>query len=175
LPAIRRRAPGAALVLVGGGPSRERLRRLARDVGVGADVVFSGSVSHPDLPAWYGVGDVFAMPCRSRLRGIDVEGLGMVFLEAAACGLPVVAGASGGSVDAVLDGETGLLVDGRSVEAVAAAVGGLLADPLYAAAMGERGRDWVDTAWSWTATVEAFAAMMQADEPAAPAQPFERE
>ena len=97
----RRRSRMRRLVLVGGGPSRDRLKRLAQDTGVADHVIFTGSVGHDDLPAWYGVGDVFAMPCRERLGGLDVEGLGMVFLEAAACGLPVVAGRSGGSVDAV--------------------------------------------------------------------------
>jgi phosphatidyl-myo-inositol dimannoside synthase len=156
LPAIRRRAPDAALVLVGGGPSRSRLTRLAAQVGVSEHVIFSGSVSHEDLPAWYAVGDVFAMPCRERLGGIDLEGLGMVFLEAAACGLPVVAGVSGGSVDAVVDGETGRLVDGRAVTDVAAAVSGLLRDPERARAMGERGRQWVTENWSWSATLSDF-------------------
>jgi phosphatidyl-myo-inositol dimannoside synthase len=159
LPEIRRRVPGAALVLVGGGPSRERLERLAANTGVGEHVRFSGSVEHAELPAWYCVGDVFAMPCRERLGGLDVEGLGMVFLEAAACGQPVVAGVSGGSVDAVLDRETGRLVDGESVAQIAAVTAGLLADPTAAAAMGARGREWVTQKWSWEATVSEFDAM----------------
>jgi phosphatidylinositol alpha-1,6-mannosyltransferase len=157
LPAIRRRVPEAALVLVGGGPIRDRLTDSARRLGVGDDVVITGSVEHEALPAWYGVGDVFAMPCRERLGGLDIEGLGMVFLEAAACGLPVVAGRSGGSVDAVRDGETGLLVDGGDVGSVADAVAALLADHARAAAMGERGRAWVREEWSWEATLAAFA------------------
>jgi phosphatidylinositol alpha-1,6-mannosyltransferase len=160
LPSMRRRIPGTALVLVGGGPSRERLQRLARQHGVSDHVIFSGSVDHAELPAWYGVGDVFAMPCRERLNGLDVEGLGIVFLEAAACGLPVVAGTSGGSVEAVRDRDNGRIVSGRDSEEVAAAVAGLLADPLGAAAMGERGRTWVSEDWSWEATMRAFAAIL---------------
>jgi phosphatidylinositol alpha-1,6-mannosyltransferase len=160
LPEVRRRVPGAALVLVGGGPSRSRLERLARQHGVPDDVVFTGSVDHAQLPAWYCVGDVFAMPCRERLGGLDVEGLGMVFLEAAACGLPVVAGRSGGSVDAVLDRETGRLVDGGSVEQVAAVLSGLLTDPAGSARMGARGREWVHKAWSWEATLRAFTSYL---------------
>jgi phosphatidylinositol alpha-1,6-mannosyltransferase len=155
LPAIRRRVPDAALVLVGGGPSRERLTRLAEGHGVVDDVVISGSVDHTALPAWYGVGDVFAMPCRERLGGLDVEGLGMVFLEAAACGLPVVAGRSGGSVDAVLDGVSGRLVT-DDVEMIGSAILELLEAPDQAAAMGGRGRDWVSKEWSWDATLRAF-------------------
>lgn len=161
LPAIRRRAAGATLVLVGGGPSGKRLRRLAREVGVSDHVVFRGSVDHADLPAWYGVGDVFAMPCRERLGGIDLEGLGMVFLEAAGCGLPVVAGVSGGSVDAVRPGETGYLVDGRAVGEIAAVVGDLLSDPARAAMMGERGRRWVGDAWSWPSTLADLTTMLE--------------
>lgn len=160
LPEIRRRAPDAALVLVGGGPSRSRLGRLAAEGGVSEHVVFSGSVSHSDLPGWYGVGDVFAMPCRERLGGLDLEGLGMVFLEAAACGLPVVAGISGGSVDAVLDGETGYLLDGEAVDRIAGVVADLLIERPRAAAMGARGREWVSTSWSWSSTVADFTELL---------------
>jgi phosphatidylinositol alpha-1,6-mannosyltransferase len=161
LPAIRRQVPDASLLLVGGGPSRSRLVRLAEAAGVASNVVVSGGARYEDLPRYYGAGDVFAMPCRERLGGLDVEGLGMVFLEAAACGLPVVAGRSGGSPDAVLDGESGVLVDGRSVADVAAAVAGLLSDPPRAAAMGERGRAWVSEAWSWDRTVADLTRMLE--------------
>ena len=151
LPLVQQAVPDAALLLVGGGPSRSRLEAMASSYGVASSVVFTGSVPWAELPAYYGCGDVFAMPCRTRLRGVDVEGLGIVFLEAAACGLPVVAGDSGGAPDAVRDGETGYVVDGRSVEAVAERVAALLADPAAARAMGERGRTWVAAEWSWEA------------------------
>jgi phosphatidylinositol alpha-1,6-mannosyltransferase len=163
LPQIRRRVDGTALLLVGGGPSRARLERLAADNGVADHVVFTGSVSHADLPSWYGVGDVFAMPVRERLGGLDVEGLGIVFLEAAACGLPLVAGRSGGSVEAVIDGETGLVVDGESVAEVADAVVSLLVDPVAAAQMGRRARAWVSEKWSWQATLRDFHAVLPAE------------
>jgi phosphatidylinositol alpha-1,6-mannosyltransferase len=119
-----------------------------------------GSVPHEDLPQWYAAGDVFAMPCRERLAGLDVEGLGMVFLEAAACGLPVVAGASGGSPDAVLAGRTGFVVDGGSVAEVAHCVAGLLADPDRVAALGRRGREWVLAQWTWERTVADLTGML---------------
>ena len=151
LPAIRRRVPGAALLLVGGGPDRARLERLARDAGVAEHVVLTGSVPWSDLPAHYDAGDVFAMPCRTRRGGLEVEGLGIVFLEAGATGLPVVAGDSGGSPDAVLAGETGEVVDGRDVAAVARSVAGYLADPVRSAATGARGRTWVQERWRWDA------------------------
>ncbi|MDQ1698292.1 MAG: phosphatidyl-myo-inositol dimannoside synthase [Frankiaceae bacterium] len=154
LPMIRESVPDAALLLVGGGPSRGDLERYVDRAGLRELVVLTGSVPAAELPSYYGAGDVFAMPCRSRLGGLDVEGLGMVYLEAAACGLPVVAGRSGGAPDAVRDGETGVVVDGRSVGEVAAAVTSLLADRERAGAIGARGRDWVEREWSWDRSVE---------------------
>jgi len=149
LPALRRRVPGTALLLVGGGAYRRDLERLAREVDVAEHVTFTGSVPWEELPAHYAAGDVFAMPCRSRLGGLEVEGLGIVYLEASAAGLPVVAGRSGGAPDAVLDGRTGCVVDGTDVDAVTAAVGNLLADPDRAASMGAAGRAWVELRWRW--------------------------
>jgi len=154
LPQIRRTVPDAALLLVGGGPDFPRLHRLAAEHGVADSVVLTGSVPWEELPAHYDAGDVFAMPCRTRRAGLEVEGLGIVFLEASATGLPVVAGRSGGSPDAVLDGETGHVVDGTSVPAVASAVAGLLADPVRARAMGQAGRAWVEREWRWDVLAE---------------------
>ena len=144
MPQIRRRVPDAALLIVGGGPYLQKLQAMAPD-----DVVFTGSVPWQELPAHYDAGDVFAMPCRTRRRGLEVEGLGIVSLEASATGLPVVAGRSGGSPDAVLEGESGYVVDGTSVTAVAEAVAGLLEDPARATAMGAAGRAWVEREWRW--------------------------
>ena len=148
-PRVLRSVPDAALLLVGGGPYRAGLERLAASLGVGGSVVFTGGVPWEELPACYDAGDVFAMPCRTRRRGLDVEGLGIVYLEASATGLPVVAGDSGGAPDAVLDGETGIVVPGRSVARVAEALAGLLADPARARAMGGKGRSWVEREWRW--------------------------
>jgi phosphatidyl-myo-inositol dimannoside synthase len=149
LPLIRRRVPGAALLVVGGGPDLARLRRLAAEHQVEREVVFTGAVPWPELPAHYAAGHVFAMPCRTRRAGLDVEGLGIVYLEASATGLPVVAGDSGGAPDAVLDGRTGYVLDGRSAGAVADRVAGLLADPDSARRMGRLGREWVEAEWRW--------------------------
>jgi len=149
LPAVRRRVSGAALLLVSGGPYRPKLERLAREQGVESDVVFTGSVPWAELPAHYAAGDVYAMPCRTRAAGLDVEGLGIVYLEASATGLPVVGGDSGGAPDAVREGETGYVVGGRDVEALAARLTGLLADPARARAMGAAGRAWVEQEWRW--------------------------
>lgn len=149
MPAIRAAVPGAALLVVGGGPDMPRLQRLAVENCVADHVRFTGSVPWQELPAHYAAGDVFAMPCRTRRGGMDLEALGIVFLEAAATGLPVVAGNSGGAPDAVLDGETGVVVDGRDVERVGSEVSALLADPRRAAAMGAKGRAWVEREWRW--------------------------
>ena len=149
LPAIRRRVDGAALVIVGGGPHLGALRRLARRCGVDTHVTFTGGVPFAELPAHHALGDVFAMPCRTRGGGLDVEGLGIVFLEAAAVGVAVVAGDSGGAPETVRHNTTGLVVDGRAVDQVAGAVGDLLADPDRAAAMGAAGRAWVTANWRW--------------------------
>lgn len=151
LPDIRRRVDGAALVIVGGGPHGEHLHRLAHEVGVTEHVVFTGGVPYAELPAHYAMADVFAMPCRTRGYGMDVEGLGIVFLEASASGVPVVAGRSGGAPETVRDGETGRLVDGRSHDEIVDAVGSILADPGLAARMGAAGRSWISQDWSWPA------------------------
>jgi phosphatidyl-myo-inositol dimannoside synthase len=112
-------------------------------------VLFTGPVGWDELPAYYDAGNIFAMPCRTRRAGLDVEGLGIVYLEASATGLPVVGGDSGGAPDAIVEGETGYVVPGRSVEAVAARISDLLADPAGAAAMGDKGQAWVEREWTW--------------------------
>ncbi len=150
MPHIRAAHPDAVLFLVGSGRDRARLQRLVQRAGVGEHVVMTGSAPTPDLPAYYAATDVFAMPCRTRKRGLDVEGLGMVYLEAAAAGKPVVAGNSGGAPEAVIDGETGYVVtDPRSPQAVAEPIIRLLSDADLAARLGQRGREWVCEQWTW--------------------------
>ena len=107
LPSIRRRVNGAALVIAGGGPYLAALRRLADRFDVGEHVTFTGGVPAADLPAYHAMADVFAMPCRTRGAGLDVEGLGIVFLEASAAGVPVIAGSSGGAPETVRHNKTG--------------------------------------------------------------------
>ncbi|MFN8072762.1 MAG: glycosyltransferase family 4 protein [Mycobacterium sp.] len=148
-PEIRHRVDGAALVIVGGGPYADSLHRLAAECGVERDVVFTGGVPNAELPGHHAMADVFAMPCRTRGGGLDVEGLGIVFLEASATGVAVVAGDSGGAPETVLDGETGRVVDGRSHSQIVDAVSGLLADPAAARRMGRAGREWIRRDWNW--------------------------
>ncbi|MEU6076840.1 glycosyltransferase family 4 protein [Micromonospora sp. NPDC047074] len=160
MPEIRRRVPDAALLVVGGGPYRATLEKLARQAGVERDVVLTGSVPSAELPAHYAAGDVYAMPCRTRNRGLDVEGLGIVYLEASATGLPVVAGDSGGAPDAVREGETGFVVNGRDVAQLADRVATLLADRDLARRFGAAGRAWVQQEWRWEAQAQRMAALL---------------
>jgi phosphatidylinositol alpha-1,6-mannosyltransferase len=160
--AIRRRVPDAALLLVGGGPHRSTVERLAREAGVERHVVLTGSVPWEELPMHYAAGDVYAMPCRTRGRGLDVEGLGIVYLEASATGLPVVAGDSGGAPDAVREGETGYVVGGRDVAAIADRVARLLADGSLASRMGAAGRAWVESEWRWDMQAERMRDLLEA-------------
>ncbi|SHG59558.1 phosphatidylinositol alpha-1,6-mannosyltransferase [Jatrophihabitans endophyticus] len=160
LPLVRREIPDAALLLVGGGPYRDRLVELAGRHGVAPDVVVTGAVAQAELPAHYAAGDVFAMPCRTRRLGMDVEGLGIVFLEASATGLPVVVGDSGGAPDAVRDGETGYVVDGRDEHAVADRLVTLLRDDALRARMGAAGRAWVERDWRWDVLAGRLRALL---------------
>ena len=149
-PSIRSRVPGARLLIVGRGPYEADLREQAARGGVAEDIVFAGGVPEDELAAHIVAGDVFAMPCRTRRRGLDVEGLGMVYLEAGACAIPVVAGNSGGAPDAVLNGETGFVVNGRDVADVADRITTLLRDPALRRRMGQAGRKWVERDWQWS-------------------------
>ena len=160
IPRIRRQVPDATLVIVGGGPYEQELRGLAADAPEGS-VVFAGQVPEEDLPRYYAMGDVFAMPCRSRLAGMEVEGWGNVFIEASACARPIVVGDSGGARETVIDGETGLLVDGRDVDQVADAVTELLADPERAQRMGAAGRARVERAHAWPAIAGRLAGWLR--------------
>ncbi|MER5848321.1 glycosyltransferase family 4 protein [Streptomyces sp. NPDC002012] len=160
MPAILAQVPDAVLLIVGGGPYAKELKRLAEETGVGESVRFTGPVPWDELPAHCGAGDVFAMPCRTRRGGLDVEGLGIVFLEASATGLPVVAGDSGGAPDAVLDGETGWVVRGGSVEESADRIVTLLRDPELRQRMGERGRAWVEEKWRWDLLADRLRALL---------------
>ncbi|HEY2299462.1 MAG TPA: glycosyltransferase family 4 protein [Jatrophihabitans sp.] len=149
MPGVRRAVPDAALLLVGGGPYEKELRALAARQGLRDHVVFADGVALPELPGHYAAGDVFAMPCRTRRGGLDVEGLGMVYLEASAMGLPVVAGDSGGAPEAVREGETGFVVGGNDVDALTDRLITLLRDEPLRARMGSAGRAWVEQQWAW--------------------------
>lgn len=134
LPLIKMRFPNVKYLIVGTGEELDSLQRLASNQGVSDSVLFVGSVADDERSIYYAASDVFIMP--NRQIGADVEGFGIVFLETGAAGKPVI----GGTREAIQDGQTGLLVDGESVETIAAAVIELLADSAKARAMGERAR-----------------------------------
>lgn len=160
LPALRSRVPGTRLLIVGDGPYGPALRRLAARHGVTCDVVFTGAVPAAELPAHQAVGDVFALPCRTRGGGLDVEGLGIVLLEASACGVPVVAGDSGGAPETVREGETGHVVGGRDPDALVGALAELLADRDRARTMGAAGRAWMEREWTWPVQVARLQGLL---------------
>jgi phosphatidylinositol alpha-1,6-mannosyltransferase len=160
MPQILQAHPDAHLVLVGQGPYLEHLAKLVAVNNLQDSVSFIGRIQYQELPNYICVGDIFAMPSRSRLMGLEVEGLGIVYLEASACGLPVIAGKSGGAPDAVIDGATGVVVNGTDNGEIASAVISLLSDHLRAKAMGERGRQWIIDDWRWEIWSERFEVLL---------------
>jgi len=154
--AIVQEVPTAHLLLIGEGPYRQHLQALVRKYALDDHISFIGRIQYADLPQYICVGEIFAMPSRSRFFGLEVEGLGIVYLEASACGLPVIAGASGGAPDAVIDGTTGVVVDGLDNAAIAVAAINLLNNPTQARLMGQAGRSWIVEKWNWQIWADAF-------------------
>jgi phosphatidylinositol alpha-1,6-mannosyltransferase len=169
MPQILQDVPDAVLLLVGDGPARRRVERLARRHGVASSVVLTGRVPWNQTPAHYDAGTVFAMPTRTRLFGLEPEALGICYLEAAATGLPVVVGDSGGAPDAVLDGVNGVVVDGRDVAAVAGQCVRFLQDEELAARFGAAGRNWVGRQWRWDDLALRLLALLAGPDGPAPA------
>jgi phosphatidylinositol alpha-1,6-mannosyltransferase len=160
---LRHAHPDLVVAIAGGGRDRERLERLAGETG--APVRFLGRVDDDALPALYACGDVFAMLCRTRWFGLEQEGFGIVFVEAAAAGVPPVAGASGGAAEAVAHGETGLVVDQPDdPAAVAQAIDALLRDPARRAAMGRAARRRAETEFAYPVLAGRLAAALAAVE-----------
>jgi len=161
MPEIIKSIDDVHLLLIGEGPYKQELEKRIKNLGLANRVTFLGRVQYTDLPQYICVGDVFAMPSRSRLAGLEVEGLGIVYLEASACGLPVIGGISGGAPDAVLLGETGFSVDGTSAHEVAQAVVKVLADKELAQKLGARGRQWIIEQWQWQMWSERFNQLLK--------------
>ena len=155
--ALRRTGLDVEYVIIGIGEDEGYLNELAQSAGIEQVVHLIGHVPADDLPKWYNACDVFAMPNRE-IDG-DTEGFGMVFIEAAACCKPSVAGDAGGTGDAVVDGVTGLRVDGNDVGAVTAALGRILGDADVAAAMGTKGFERVAAEFDWNVVAEKTMAL----------------
>ena len=161
MPQILATVPSAHLLLVGEGPYRDHLNKLVKRHGLEQSVTFIGRINYKDLPMYICAGDVFAMPSRSRFMGLEVEGLGIVYLEASACGLPVLVGNSGGAPDAVLQNQTGVVVDGTDDQEIAAATIELLTDIETSQKMGIQGRQWIIDHWRWELWSKDFEALLK--------------
>jgi phosphatidylinositol alpha-1,6-mannosyltransferase len=161
LPEILKSVPDVHLLMVGQGPYLAHLKKLVENLNLIDHVSFIGRIQYAQLPHYICAGDIFAMPSRSRFFGLEVEGLGIVYLEASACGLPVIAGSSGGAPDAVLDGVTGIVVDGENNQEIAVAAIKLLQDLAGSKAMGLSGREWIIENWRWEIWSERFNKLLQ--------------
>jgi phosphatidyl-myo-inositol dimannoside synthase len=161
LPEILKSIPDAHILMVGQGPYLSHLKQLVEKLNLVDHVSFIGRIQYAQLPQYICAGDIFAMPSRSRFFGLEVEGLGIVYLEASACGLPVIAGSSGGAPDAVVDGVTGIVVDGENDHDIAAAAIKLLQDLTASKAMGLAGREWIIENWRWEIWSERFNKLLQ--------------
>ena len=148
-PQVIKEIPNAHLLIVGGGNYKQYLHKLMFDKDVYKSVTITGSVNWTDLPNYYAVADLFAMPVRTRNLGFDVEGLGIVYLEASATGLAVIAGNSGGAPDAVIEGVTGYVMDSSLKNELAEKIIYLLKNPEIRARLGKQGRSWIEKQWQW--------------------------
>lgn len=160
MPEVLQEIPDAHLLLIGEGPYRQYLQSRVKQLQIDSHVTFIGRITFSDLPHYICLGEIFVMPSRSRFAGLEVEGLGIVYLEASACGLPVIAGNSGGAPDAVRDGVTGLVIDGRDPRSVAQSISELLLDPERARQMGRAGRAWIIKEWRWQIRSKRFAEIL---------------
>jgi phosphatidylinositol alpha-1,6-mannosyltransferase len=156
LPKILEKVPNAALLLVGTGPYKKEIEKLVLKHKMSSHVFFAGRIQHEDLPKYFALGDLFAMPARNRLGGLEVEGLGIVYLEASACGIPTIVGNSGGAPEALIEGKTGFLVDGNSVDEIADAAIRILTNPTLQKEMGSYGNRWVNDEWNWDIWSDRF-------------------
>ena len=158
---LKQRGISVHYTIAGKGEEEVRLRRMAEELHLDEQVRFAGFVPDDDLPDLYAAADIFIMASREIPGRVDlIEGFGLTFLEASACGLPVIAGRSGGVPDAVRDGETGYLVDPDNPEEIARVIAGLAADRKLADRLGRTGRQWVETEMNWQAVAKrVFEAM----------------
>lgn len=154
IPKLRESVPDVTYLIIGDGPYRIHLEKIAMDIGVQDCIIFAGQVPDESLPDIYALSEVFVMPSREELGKCDVEGFGLVFLEANACAKPVVGGRSGGIPEAIVDGVTGLLVNPHDPEDIANALKRLLIDRNFAIRLGQQGRDRAARDFNWAVIVD---------------------
>jgi phosphatidylinositol alpha-1,6-mannosyltransferase len=157
LPRVQEKVPEAAVVIAGTGPEEKKLRRMAAGSATSDRVIFAGRVSDEDAPGIYAAADIFSLPVVDRWFGLEIEGLGVVLLEAAACGVPCVTGNSGGTPEAVVNGRTGYVVDAADPDQLATRIIELLEDPTKARDMGRAGRAHVEEHFSQRALAPKLA------------------
>lgn len=160
-PKVLQRNPSAHLLFSGGGPYKQKLLKKVKSKNLQNNVTFLGALPQKELAAFYGMSNVFAMPNRTRNFGLDVEGLGMVFLEAAACGIPTIGGRAGGVPDALVDETTGYLVTPKNRQELLARLDLLLQNPNLAESLGSAGRDWVVKNWQWASRREQLKQLLE--------------
>ena len=160
LPQIRAAIPDTVFLIVGDGPYRDELERLAREVGVDEHVVFAGFVPERDLPSYYRAAQVMAVPSREFRKNLPVEGFGIVYVEASACGTPVIGGRGGGTEESIADGVTGFRVEQSDPQAIADAAIKLMDDRQLAETMGQNGRQRAVESFNWTAQAERLRAFL---------------
>ena len=148
-PEVLKKVPDAHLLIVGGGSLKQSLHKKTFDNNVHTSVIITGAVDWKELPGFYAAGDVFAMPVRTRNLGFDVEGLGIVYLEASATGIPVIAGNSGGAPEAVIDGVTGFVLNPNNQMILAEKIIELLLNKELSNRVGKQGRSWIEKQWQW--------------------------
>lgn len=154
LPQVIEKVPEVTYLIVGDGYYRADLERLARALGVDDHVVFAGRVNDSELPAIYALADVFIMASRQRVEANDVEGFGLVYLEASASSTPVIGGRSGGIPEAIVEGVTGLLVDPMDPADIGRALTRCLTEPGLSTKLGRAGAEWVRREFSWPKVVD---------------------
>ena len=159
LPSILEHVPNLVYLIAGDGEEEPALKQLAEQRGVTEAVRFLGRIAEDQLPSLYNLSDIFLMANRT-MPGGDVEGFGIVFLEASACGKPVVGGRSGGTADAVRDGVTGLLIDGESPESITEAVVRLARNRALRDEMGQRGREMITAEYDWKVVATRIESVM---------------
>jgi phosphatidylinositol alpha-1,6-mannosyltransferase len=161
MPEILRKIPEAHYLIVGKGEEEGALKAQVQDMGLAGNVTFAGYVDESELPHYYASCDVFVMPSFAAHRGENVEGFGIAYLEANACGKPVIGGRTGGVADAIVEGETGLMVDPLDVTDIAGAIVEILADEKKARAMGAAGRKRVETEYNWRSVSEKISELIE--------------
>ncbi len=154
MPHVLEKVSNVVYIIIGEGEDKSRLKNLVEELKLGDRVIFTGYIPNKELPCYYNACDVFIMPSREIPEEGDAEGFGIVYLEANACGKPVIGGKSGGIPDAIMDGKTGLLVDPHSEEEIAQALIKLLSDEDYAQKLGQNGLDRVRKELTWEKTAK---------------------